>query len=339
MEPSRYTSPSRTSRSAATRPRVAARSRPTVSSATASALRPGARSTGIPAAVAPGTSTLVGSPRVAPMASSGRSRTGPAHRSASQISTVALTSVARAASCSAEYSRSGWWSIHGSSTTSPRARKASRPGPRSGAVARMTRSATAAEILTVGRKLDLGRGLGHDRVVLVAQFDPDGGDVPTLALHPGVAPLSRQERGVAGEGRAAVLGRGVRDVAPLAGPGGHVVEDPGTHGGAVPVAPGHAHMLGPAGLEVAPRRAVVGAVGQLGVEALHAAVALVARHLLGVAQLLGPHRGGALGGGAPGGHGEGPPLGGEAGQAVRAEHVLGQPVADRHRLEGPGIVA
>src|SRR5262245_45663609 len=263
MEPPRYTSPSRTSRSAATRPREAASSRPTVSSATASALRPGARSTGIPAAVAAGTSTLVGSPRVAPMASSGRSRTGPAHRSASQISTVAPTSAARAANAAAEYSLRGWWSIHGSSTTSPRARKASRPGPRSGAVARMTRSATAAEILTAGGKLDLGRSLGHDRVVLVAQLDPHGGEVAALALHPGVDHLAGQEGDVAGERRAAVLGRGVGDEAPFAGPGGYVVEDPGPHGGAVAVAPGHAHVLGPAGLEVAPRRAVVRTVGQL----------------------------------------------------------------------------
>ena len=48
--------------------RLTANSSATVISATASALRPGARSTGMPAAVAPATSTLVGSPRVEPMA-------------------------------------------------------------------------------------------------------------------------------------------------------------------------------------------------------------------------------------------------------------------------------
>src|SRR3546814_7852991 len=94
---------------------------------------------------------------------------------------------------------------------------------------------------------------------------------------------------------------------PLAGPRGHVVDDPRAHGGAVAVAAGHADVLRPAGLEVAAGRAVVGAVGQLGVGSLHAAVPLEARHLLGVAELLGPHGGGALGGGAPRGHREGAP--------------------------------
>ena len=72
----------------------------TASSATPSALRPGARSTGMPRSVAPGRSTLVGSPRVEPMATRGRSNTGPAQRSASQISTVAPSAAARSASCS-----------------------------------------------------------------------------------------------------------------------------------------------------------------------------------------------------------------------------------------------
>src|SRR3546814_16429019 len=104
---------------------------------------------------------------------------------------------------------------------------------------------------------------------------------------------------------------------PLAGPRGHVVDDPRAHGGAVAVAAGHADVLRPAGLEVAAGRAVVGAVGQLGVGSLHAAVALAARHLLGVAELLGPHGGGALGGGAPRGHREGAPLSGSAGTTLR----------------------
>src|SRR3546814_12528963 len=99
---------------------------------------------------------------------------------------------------------------------------------------------------------------------------------------------------------------------PLAGPRGHVVDDPRAHGGAVAVAAGHADVLRPAGLEVAAGRAVVGAVGQLGVGSLHAAVPLEARHLLGVAALLGPHGGGALGGGAPRGPRDGRPLRGGA---------------------------
>ena len=56
---------------------MAARSSATPISATASALRAGARSTGTPAAVAASTSTLLGSPRVLATATRGRSNTGP----------------------------------------------------------------------------------------------------------------------------------------------------------------------------------------------------------------------------------------------------------------------
>ena len=71
-----------------------------VISATASALRPGARTTGIPLAVAPGMSTLVGSPRHEPIAMRGRSRTGPFTLSLSTISRFAPSASMRAASCS-----------------------------------------------------------------------------------------------------------------------------------------------------------------------------------------------------------------------------------------------
>ena len=57
--------------------RFTANSSAIVISATASALRPGARSTGIPALVAASTSTLLGSPRHEPISCSGRSNTGP----------------------------------------------------------------------------------------------------------------------------------------------------------------------------------------------------------------------------------------------------------------------
>ena len=72
-----------------------------VSSATASALRPGARSTGTRAAVAAATSTLLGSPRQLHTARSGRSKRGPAQRSLSTTTMEASSAAARSASCSA----------------------------------------------------------------------------------------------------------------------------------------------------------------------------------------------------------------------------------------------
>ncbi len=60
-----------------------------VISATAFALRPGARRTGIPAFVAPATSTLLGSPRHDPIQMSGRSKTGPLTESDSTTSRFA----------------------------------------------------------------------------------------------------------------------------------------------------------------------------------------------------------------------------------------------------------
>ena len=151
--------------------------------------------------------------------------------------------------------------------------------------------------------------------------------------------LPVEERGVAGEGRVAVLGVRVGDETPLPRPCRHVVEDPRAHRRAVAVAAGHADVLRPAGLEVAARRAVVGAVGQLGVGALHALVALEARHLLGVAELLGADRGGPGLHAAPDGHRVRPPFRGEAGEAVRAEHVLGQQVATSTLVEQALVVA
>ena len=110
-------------------PRTAARR---VISATASALRPGARSTGMPLAVAVSMSTLLGSPRHEPMASSGRSSTGPLTESDSTMRRSAPSAVTISASCSPLRSRIGWWSIHGSITTSAMPRSVSSPSPRKG---------------------------------------------------------------------------------------------------------------------------------------------------------------------------------------------------------------
>jgi hypothetical protein len=80
---------------------VTAKSSAIAISATASALRPGVYSTGIPAAVAPAMSTLFGSPRVEATARNGRSYTGPLTESLSTTSTSACSAAARSASCSA----------------------------------------------------------------------------------------------------------------------------------------------------------------------------------------------------------------------------------------------
>src|SRR4051812_1645713 len=114
-----------------------------VSSATPSALRPGARSTGIPAAVAPATSTLLGSPRHEPIATSGTSNTGPFTESDSTMRMSAPSSTRRAASFSPFRSRSGTCSIQGSYTTSASEFSVSQPSPRKGAVTNaLCRSAT-----------------------------------------------------------------------------------------------------------------------------------------------------------------------------------------------------
>jgi hypothetical protein len=55
----------------------------------------------MPAAVAAGTSTLVGSPRAEPMATIGRWRTGPATTSPSHTTIVAPSASMRSASASA----------------------------------------------------------------------------------------------------------------------------------------------------------------------------------------------------------------------------------------------
>ncbi|SGO67970.1 Uncharacterised protein [Mycobacterium tuberculosis] len=93
--------PDRTSASAGIRCRATASNRATVISATASALRAGVCSTGMPAAVAPGMSTLLGSPRVAATTRNPRSNTGPPTESLSTTRTSAATAVIRSASCSA----------------------------------------------------------------------------------------------------------------------------------------------------------------------------------------------------------------------------------------------
>ena len=139
--------------------------------------------------------------------------------------------------------------------------------------------------------------------------------------------------------RVAVLHVGVGDPAPLAAPGGDEVEHPRAHRRAVPVAARHPDVVRPPRLEVAARRSVVGAVRELGVGALQVAVALVAGHLLGVAELLAAHRRRALGHRAPRGHRVRAPLGGEAGEAVRSEDVGSQDVAGLHRAEQPLVVA
>ena len=69
-----------------------------VSSATASALRPGVRMTGTPAAVAALTSTLFGSPRVAATAKSGSSKTVESTKSASTTTMSAPSAMRRSAS-------------------------------------------------------------------------------------------------------------------------------------------------------------------------------------------------------------------------------------------------
>src|SRR5205085_12219736 len=69
-------------------------------------------------------------------------------------------------------------------------------------------------------------GLGHHRVELVAQLDLDLHLVAAAALDELVDNLTGEERGVAGEGRVAVLRSRVRDEAPLTGPRRDVVDDP-----------------------------------------------------------------------------------------------------------------
>ena len=80
---------------------MAASSSATAISATASALRAGVFSTGMPAAVAPPMSTLLGSPRVEAIARKPRSNTGPRTESLSTTTTSAASAAIRSASCSA----------------------------------------------------------------------------------------------------------------------------------------------------------------------------------------------------------------------------------------------
>src|SRR5260221_13620657 len=144
---------------------------------------------------------------------------------------------------------------------------------------------------------------------------------------------------VAGERRIAVWRLRVRDKAPLADPRRDVVDHPRAHRSAIAIAAGETDVLRPPGVEVAARRAVVGAVRELRVGALHAPVAFEAGHLLGVAELFGAHRGRALRGRAPDGHRVSAPLSGEARQTVRPEDVAGQLVTDGDRLEVSRVVS
>ena len=106
-----------------------------VISATASALRPGARSTGIPALVAASMSTLLGSPRHEPMQHERQVEHRALHRVGlddEDVGALLARCGPRASRrCS---SRSGTCSIHGSYTTSANALSVSQPSPRNGAV-------------------------------------------------------------------------------------------------------------------------------------------------------------------------------------------------------------
>ena len=137
--PSRNTCPWRRSRSAGMIQRVAARVSATAISATPSALRPGAFSTGMPRAVAAAMSTLLGSPRQEPMAISPASMiSSPITKSDSTIRMVAPVSRTRSASFGPSQMRSGTWSIQGSDTMSTTLARRSRPAPPIGAVTNAT---------------------------------------------------------------------------------------------------------------------------------------------------------------------------------------------------------
>ena len=116
------------------------------------------------------------------------------------------------------------------------------------------------------------------------------------------------------------------DHAVLAGPAREVVGHPGAHRGAVAVGARHADPARVLGEQVPPRGAVIGAVGQFGIDPLHVRIVLVAGHLLGEAEVLEVDL--AAVERAPGGEQVGAPFGGEAGDRVRAEHALGQLIAD-----------
>src|SRR5271165_5473909 len=120
-------------------------------------------------------------------------------------------------------------------TDNPRSESTSTPPP---SLARRSPSGPLSErppaAGSLGRQGDGGLALGHDGLALVRHrvLDLDlvvpGDRVDLLAGHRAV------EGGqVAGERRAAVLGVGVHDGAPLAGPVPQVVEDPGPHRGTV----------------------------------------------------------------------------------------------------------
>src|SRR5687768_4602163 len=89
---------------------------------------------------------------------------------------------------------------------------------------RWRRDGWRGELLFDGQ-LHVDGGLRHDGAGLVGHLDVDDGEALTL-LDLGVDDLAVQERGVTGEGRVAVLGVRVDDLAPLTGPCCDVVDQP-----------------------------------------------------------------------------------------------------------------
>src|SRR5258708_1541912 len=200
------------------------------------------------------------------------------------------------------------------------------------------RSATAMSAgARLARQLYIDGCRGEDGVCLVPHLNCNRHAVAAVAMDRRVDDPPADEGSVSGERRIAVLRLRVRDKAPLADPRRDVVDHPRAHRRAI--AARETDVLRPPGLEVAARRAVVGAVRELRVGALHAPVAFEAGHLLGVAELFGAHRGRALRGRAPDGHRVSAPLSGEARQTVRPEDVAGQLVTDGDRLEVSRVVS
>src|SRR5258707_15774960 len=185
----------------------------------------------------------------------------------------------------------------------------------------------------LARQLYIDGCRGEDGVCLVPHLNCNRHAVAAAAMDRRVDDPPADEGSVSGERRIAVLRLRVRDKAPLADPRRDVADHPRRHRSAIAMAARETDVLRPPGLEVAARRAVVGAVRELRVGALHAPVAFEAGHLLGVAELFGAHRGRALRGRAPDGHRVSAPLSGEARQTVRPEDDAGQLVTDRDRLE------
>src|SRR5690349_14930082 len=125
----------------------------------------------------------------------------------------------------------------------------------------------------------------------------------------------------------------------VAGPVGQVVGAPGAHGGAVAVGAGHADLARLAAVDVAARGSHVQAVALARVdpgallvegEALHPARVLIDPGLLDAGRGDPAER-------APDAEQERPVLGGEAGDAVRADHPARQRIAGLHLAEAWGV--